>query len=124
MAVCFDPVFRSSGVEHGPYVLGPLLPGRDGIARYAIGSAGATAVKEEESAKGGKPLQELGGFGYVPKVVDVASESVAVQKVNRAVTDDLVSDVGGAHSNVSGRRNFHTGGQFDSLATGIAGSGS
>jgi hypothetical protein len=98
---------RPDRVEHGPQILGPFFPGRQGVQRHRVGGAGAAAVEHDEPAEGGQPLQKPGHQGVVPLQVDVLGQAVDIDQVQGPLTQDLVGDIGLTQRGVPGLRDRH-----------------
>ena len=104
------------GIQHGDHVLGPVLPGGNNIPLESVGGPSAATIKENQTAERGQPLERLGTSWVLPEHVDMTSEAVAVQQVNRAVTNDLIGDISIAHGDVAGLGTLHVGGQSVSIS--------
>jgi hypothetical protein len=91
---------RPDRVEHGRQVLSPLLPGRKAPVQHATRGAASPSVEEDEPTERSQALVERGFRSHIPLQVEMA-EAVVEDEIERAVTKDLIGDLGIADGHVA-----------------------
>jgi len=102
-----DGLLGTGGIKDRAKVLRPLLPCGNDVARYGAGGACSPAVEDDDPAERRYLPPHLDRRRELPDEVDVAAETVTVEKVGRSLAEHLVGDVGVANRDVTSFGTLH-----------------